>query len=97
MPNAARVGDLTGHPGVVNMPGATNVLIGGQPAALLGMSMHACSFPAPVPHPPSVFAPAPGAPPTKVLINGMPVARVGDMAACGATILPPGAPTVIIG
>ncbi len=44
-------------------------------------------------HPPSAIVP-PGCP--TVLIGGMPAARVGDMAACGAPIVV-GAPTVLIG
>ncbi|WP_093467401.1 PAAR domain-containing protein [Streptomyces melanosporofaciens] len=36
MPAAARVGDPTGHPGVVGPPGEPTVLIGGRPAARVG-------------------------------------------------------------
>lgn len=32
-----------------------------------------------------------------VLIGGMPAARVGDLTAAGGAIMPPGAPTVLIG
>ena len=32
MPPAARVGDPTGHPGVIGPPGVPTVLIAGQPA-----------------------------------------------------------------
>jgi uncharacterized Zn-binding protein involved in type VI secretion len=32
-----------------------------------------------------------------VMIGGMPAARVGDITAGGGTVLPPGAPTVVIG
>jgi uncharacterized Zn-binding protein involved in type VI secretion len=32
-----------------------------------------------------------------VMIGGMPAARVGDPTAAGGTVLPPGAPTVMIG
>jgi len=42
MPPAARLGDITPHPGVVGPPGVFNVLIGGQPAAV---------------HPPTPFVP----------------------------------------
>jgi uncharacterized Zn-binding protein involved in type VI secretion len=93
VPPAARVGDLTGHPGTITGPGVMTVLIGGQPAATV-TSLHACSFPGMPPHPPTPILP-PGCP--TVLIGGLPAARVGDMAACGAPILPPGAPTVMIG
>jgi uncharacterized Zn-binding protein involved in type VI secretion len=95
MANAARVGDQTAHPGVISGPGATRTYICGQLAAVIG-TPHACSFPGPAPHPPSTIIPGPG-PATKVLIEGRPAARVGDMSACGAPILPPGAPTVYIG
>jgi uncharacterized Zn-binding protein involved in type VI secretion len=92
MPQAARVGDQTGHPGVISGPGATQVYICGQPAATVG-TPHTCAFPGP-PHPPTVIVP-PGCP--TVYIEGKPAARVGDLTGCGAPILPPGAPTVYIG
>jgi len=68
------------------------VLIAGLPAATV-TTPHICSFPPPTVHPPSAIMP-PGCP--TVLIGGMPAARVGDMAACGAPIIV-GAPTVLIG
>lgn len=94
MPPAARIGDLTPHPGVVGGGGVPTVLIGGMPAAVVGpATLHTCSMPPPAgPHPPTPFAP--GSP--TVLIGGFPAARVGDMSGCGAPILPPGCPTVII-
>ena len=91
MPPAARVGDPTGHPGVVTGPGVPTVLIAGMPAAVTG-DLHTCSFPSPPPHPPSPFGP--GSP--TVLIGGRPALRMGDMSGCGAPIVM-GAPTVIIG
>ena len=93
MPPAARVGDPTGHPGVIGPPGVPTVLIGGKPAATVG-TPHICSFPPPAVHPPTAIVP-PGCP--TVLIGGMPAARVGDLTGCGAPILPPGCPTVLIG
>ena len=53
MPFAARVGDPSGHPGVITGPGVALVLIGGMPAAVQG-DLHTCSMP-PVagPHPPT--------------------------------------------
>lgn len=92
MPPAARVGDPTGHPGVVGGPGVPTVLIGGMPAATVGDS-HVCSFPGTPPHPPSTLLP-PGCP--TVLIGGRPAARMGDLSACGAPIVA-GCPTVLIG
>ena len=92
MPPAARVGDTTGHPGVILPPGVPTVLIGGRPAATVG-TPHACSFPPPTVHPPSTIAP-PGCP--TVLIGGLPAARLGDLALCGAPIVT-GCPTVLIG
>ncbi|MGW5424675.1 PAAR domain-containing protein [Streptomyces sp. NPDC003943] len=89
---AARVGDPTGHPGVIGPPGVPTVLIGGAPAATVG-TPHVCSFASPPPHPPSAIA-GPGS--TSVLIGGAPAARVGDLAACGAPVVS-GCPTVIIG
>ena len=92
MPPAARVGDPTGHPGVIGPPG---VPAGrrARSAAAAGGPPPVCSFPPPAVHPPSAIVP-PGCP--TVLIGGMPAARVGDMAACGAPIVV-GAPTVLIG
>ncbi|WP_335740036.1 MULTISPECIES: PAAR domain-containing protein [Rhodococcus] len=92
VPPAARVGDPTGHPGVIGPPGVPTVLIAGQPAATVG-TPHICSFPPPPPHPPSAIV-GPGS--ATVLIGGMPAARIGDMSACGAPIVS-GALTVLIG
>jgi uncharacterized Zn-binding protein involved in type VI secretion len=92
MPPAARLGDPTGHPGVVSGPGTATVLIGGQPAVSAG-DMHTCSMPPTAgPHPPSPFSKGS----TTVLIGGRPALRVGDVAGCGAPIVS-GAFTVLIG
>jgi uncharacterized Zn-binding protein involved in type VI secretion len=83
MPPAARVGDPTGHPGVLLPPGVPTVLIGGKPAAVKG-GMHACSMPPTAgPHPPSTISNGSAT----VLIGGQPAARVGDIAGCGAPIV----------
>jgi uncharacterized Zn-binding protein involved in type VI secretion len=92
MPPAARVTDVTGHPGILGPPGVPTVLIGGMPAAVVGTT-HTCTFPGLPPHPPSVVLP-PGCP--TVLIGGQPAARLGDLTGCGAPILA-GCPTVLIG
>jgi uncharacterized Zn-binding protein involved in type VI secretion len=91
MPMAARVGDPTGHPGVVTGPGVPTVLIAGMPAAVVG-DLHTCSFPPPAVHPPTPFPKGSAT----VLIGGRPALRMGDMAGCGAPIVM-GAPTVMIG
>ncbi len=91
MPAAARVGDTTGHGGVVTGPGVPTVLIGGQPAAVLG-DLHACVIPPPSHLPVSPFT----AGSATVLIGGVPALRVGDAAGCGASVAV-GAPTVMIG
>lgn len=91
MPAAARVGDQTGHPGVITGPGSATVTIGGQPAAVLGDS-HTCSFPPPPSHPPSTIVSGSGT----VSVDGRPAARVGDTAGCGAPVRA-GCPTVSIG
>ncbi len=86
---AARVGDPTGHGGVLGPPGVPTVLIGGSPAATVG-TPHQCGSPL---HGPSVIN-APGS--SSVLIGGRPAARVGDLAVCGSPVLS-GCPTVLIG
>jgi uncharacterized Zn-binding protein involved in type VI secretion len=92
MPPAARVGDPTGHPGIISGPGVATVLIAGQPAAVAG-DMHACSMPPTAgPHPPSPFPPGS----TTVLIGNRPALRMGDLSGCGAPITL-GATTVIVG
>jgi len=92
MPFAARVGDPSGHPGVITGPGVALVLIGGMPAAVQG-DLHTCSMP-PVagPHPPTPIVLGS----FTVLIGGRPAARMGDMSGCGAPIVM-GCPTVEIG
>lgn len=100
MPPAARVTDMTMHPGYppgsITGPGVPNVLIGGLPAAVLG-DLHACPMPPPPvgigPHPPNPIAKGSAT----VLIGGRPAARIMDITACGAQIMPPGAVTVMIG
>lgn len=91
MPAAARVGDTTVHGGTVVGPGVATVLIGGQPAAVLG-DMHACVIPSPPPHPPSTPFVAGSA---TVMIQSRPALRAGDSCACGASVAV-GAPTVVI-
>jgi len=89
MPAAARVGDPTGHGGVIGGPGVPSVLIGGRPAATVG-TPHTCGTPL---HGASVLN-GPGA--VTVLVGGRPAALVGDLAACGAPVTS-GCPTVLIG
>lgn len=92
MAPAARVGDPTGHPGVISGPGVATVLIASQPAAVAG-DTHVCSMPPTAgPHPPTPFPPGSAT----VLIGGRPALRQGDVAGCGAPITM-GATTVIIG
>jgi uncharacterized Zn-binding protein involved in type VI secretion len=71
-----------GAPVPIIPPGAPTVLIGGMPAARMSDSCGADAI---------VKGSA------TVLIGGMPAARVGDLTAAGGSVLPPGAPTVLIG
>jgi uncharacterized Zn-binding protein involved in type VI secretion len=92
MPFAARVGDLTGHPGMIAGPGVPTVLIGGMPAAVLGDN-HICAMPPLAgPHPPTPIALGS----FTVLAGGKPMARMGDISGCGAPIVT-GCPLVEIG
>lgn len=85
---AARISDMivstatNGIPVPIIPPGAPTVLIGGLPAARVGDSCGADVI-------------AKGS--MTVLIGGLPAARILDVTASGGTILPPGAPTVLIG
>lgn len=79
------------------------VLIGGQPAAVVGSQTKPCLLPSCSSAGPGMIAKGS----TSVLIGGKPAARVGDIVSfpsCIAPIpsptgkiLPPGAPTVMIG
>lgn len=97
MPQAARVGDTTGHgtplgPG----PGSTDVLIGGMPAWRAGSDFHNCPLvTVTVPHVGGTVAVGS----TTVLINNMPAARQGDMIVESGPPNPisMGCPTVMIG
>jgi uncharacterized Zn-binding protein involved in type VI secretion len=92
MPPAARLTDLTAHPGCIVGPGVSTVLIAGMPAAVAG-DMHSCAFPPPAgPHPPTPFPLGS----TSVLVGGRGALRMGDIAGCAAPIVS-GAPTVVIG
>jgi len=97
MPPAARVGDLHVCPAVSGLVphvggpllpagAATNVLIGGMPAAVLGTMATCAGGPATV-----IRGSA------TVLIGGRPAARLGDQTAHGGAITGPGCPTVMIG
>ncbi len=85
---AARVMDMIvssatmGIPTPILPPGAPTVLIGGLPAARMGDSCGVDVI---------VMGSA------TVLIGGVPAARIGDLTASGGAIMPPGAPTVLIG
>lgn len=87
MQNAARVGDATAHGGAI-VSGSGNVLINGQPAALLGVSIAPCA----VGHGAAPVATGSGS----VFINGVPVARLGDVTGCGAPLVS-GSADVFIG
>jgi len=95
---AARIGDMHACPmvtpgippiphvgGPITGPGCTNVLIGGQPAAVMG-DMATCTGP------PDAIAKGSAT----VLIGGRPAARMGDTTAHGGSILI-GCPNVLIG
>nr|WSX76378.1 PAAR domain-containing protein [Streptomyces sp. NBC_00899] len=89
MAAAARMGDATGHGGVISGPGVASVLIGGRAAAVVG-TPHTCGTPL---HAPSAIQ-GPGS--TSVLIGGRRAARVGDTAGCGSPVVA-GCPTVLFG
>jgi uncharacterized Zn-binding protein involved in type VI secretion len=92
MPPAARVRDLTDHPGTIGPPGVPSVRIGGAPAAVVGTA-HICALPPNAgPHPQTTIVSGS----KTVRIGGRAAARVGDAAACGATITQ-GLPSVLIG
>lgn len=91
MSAAARVGDISNHGGTILGPGVSNVLIGGQPAAVVGDS-HVCSLP-PVSHQPTASVFPIGS--MTVLIGGRPALRTSDACICGA-MAAVGEPTVII-
>ena len=94
---AARVADPTAHGGVIIPPGAPTVLIGGMPAARIGVDQHVCPmFDGPKPH---VGGPIIGPPITNVIIMGAPAARMGDLCTCASApaIIVMGCPTVMIG
>lgn len=93
---AARVGDMHTCPmfdgpkphvgGPVVGPGVSTVLIGGQPAAVVG-DLATCIGP------PDALVPGS----SSVLIGGRPGVRIGDSTAHGGVITGPGCPTVLIG
>jgi len=92
MPPAARVGDLTTHPGVIGAGCVPNVLIGGKPAAV-AQAIHVCMMPPNAgPHPANPFPKGS----LTVYIGGRQALRIGDVAGCGATIVT-GFPAVMIG
>ncbi|MBI4660162.1 MAG: PAAR domain-containing protein [Verrucomicrobia bacterium] len=91
MPAAARVGDTTNHGGTITGPGASDVLIGGKPAAVAG-DTHVCSLP-PNGHQPTTSVFPSGS--AGVLIGSRPALRTSDACICGA-MAAVGEPTVLI-
>lgn len=85
MSQAARIGDLTNHPGALAGPGVASVRIEGRAAAVAGAAtLHVCAFAPPAgPHPASQVLGGSA----RVFIGGQPAARLGDGCACGATIV----------
>lgn len=94
---AARLGDLTATGDAVTGPGVPTVLIGGQPASVVGdtVSGSACT---------GAVTPTNASP--TVLIGGRPATRVGTQvtgtnpssgAPVTTTVAPPGHPTVLLG
>jgi uncharacterized Zn-binding protein involved in type VI secretion len=84
MAKAARIGDHSNHPGGTiggAPPIVTKVWIENAIAAVAG-DAHVCTT-TPPPHLNSSFLVGGSA---KVFIGGLPAARVGDAAGCGATI-----------
>lgn len=85
---AARLTDMilsvatSGAPMPITVTGAPTVLIGGLPAARIG---DGCG--------PDIVIKGSAT----VLIGGLPAARIADPTAAGGLVLPPGAPTVLIG
>jgi uncharacterized Zn-binding protein involved in type VI secretion len=91
MPAAARVLDISNHPGFI-VKGSPTVTINFLPAAR-ATDTHVCLMP-------PLAGPHGGNPlvggSKTVLINGLPAARQNDKTGCGATIIS-GSPNVIIG
>lgn len=85
MKAAARICDLTDHPGALAGPGIAKVRIEGLAAAVVGVStQHVCAFAPPGgPHPTNKVMVGS----SKVFIGGQPAARKGDLCECGATIV----------
>lgn len=85
---AARVSDMIasaatqGTPTPIIPSAPSTVLIGGLPAARMGDTCGADTI-------------AKGS--ATVMIGGLPAARIADLTAGGGAVLPPGAPTVLIG
>ncbi|WP_241627465.1 PAAR domain-containing protein [Rosenbergiella epipactidis] len=83
---AARVGDIICHGGAI-ASGSSNVTINGLPAAMLAVSATACGL-----HGGAVIATGSGS----ITINGYPAARLGDITACGSSVVT-GSGNVFIG
>ena len=91
MPAAARMFDLTNHPGLI-VKGSPTVFINYLPAARFG-DTHACLMPPLAgPHPSNPIMAGSGT----VFINGLFAARQFDQTGCGAAITT-GSATVQIG
>jgi len=84
MPAAARLGDADTSDGSIAGATIDSVLINGMPAAVVG-SVDSSHAPYGNPHPPHEAATVVGGSDT-VLVEGFPLARVGDPLSCGHAI-----------
>jgi uncharacterized Zn-binding protein involved in type VI secretion len=76
--NVGRIGDLVGAGALIG-PLAPNVLINGQPIALVGTPVSS--------HGTGVHAAAVMTGASTVLVNGIPVVGTGDVATCGDVLI----------
>jgi uncharacterized Zn-binding protein involved in type VI secretion len=84
MPAAARLGDADTSDGSISSGTIDSVLINGQPAAVVG-SVDSSHAPYGNPHPPHEAATVVSGSDT-VLVENIPLARVGDPLSCGHSI-----------
>lgn len=84
MPAAARLGDADTSDGSIASATIDSVLINGQPAAVVG-SIDSAHAPYGPPHPPHAAASVVAGSNT-VLVENIPLARVGDPLSCGHSI-----------
>lgn len=86
--------DAIGSPPTLPTIASTRVLVEGRGVLFVGGTWAPHTSTTPAPPPPHIPITVTGSP--KVFVEGIPLARAGDLLSCGAVILPAGSSTRVL-